>query len=171
MDDNGKVWMTIEEVADHLRCSTRHISELVANKEIPFNRFAGKVLFHLEVIDKWMLSSLQEAVVTNTIKSDSTNIDTTIKSDCDRESVEASIQKLIEFKDSFVYGLGKNLKKDLEKSDYHELSGKVYAQLSRWCDPHRDTKRERDVKVIAHDISRALYGKVIPRTNHPSYPD
>jgi excisionase family DNA binding protein len=162
-------WMTIEETADYLRCSLRYLRDKVANREIPFTQFAGKALFHKSRIDEWMFSQEEPVSDVNASESDSTEIDTTIKSDCDREKIDGLIQELIDFAEHFVSGLGNNLKADLEENDYQCLSEKVYAQLSRWCHPNRNTKREQRAKPIAQKISEALYGNVIQRTKHPSY--
>ena len=88
---------------------------------------------------------------------------------CQRTEVASLVQELIDYGERFVSGLGKNLKGDLENSDYQWLSRKVYAQLSRWCNPHRNSGREQWVRPRAHEISEHLFGEVIPRSDHPSY--
>lgn len=162
-------WMTIEETAKYLRCSLRYLREKVANREIPFTQFGGKALFYKPRINEWMLS-LEKIVDQTTYKETaSTNIDTSVMSGCDREKVNSLIQELIDANERFVTGLGNNLKSDLEHFEYQKLSEKVYSQLSRWCHPNRDTKREQKAKPIVRQISEALYGCTISRTNHPSY--
>lgn len=49
-------WLRIEEAADYLRCSERHIRNLVAKQEIPHTYFGGRVLFHSEKLDEWLFS-------------------------------------------------------------------------------------------------------------------
>lgn len=92
-----------------------------------------------------------------------------IRPECERTTVAQLVTKLIDYGERFVSGLGRNLKQDLENSDYGWLSSKAYAQLSRWCHPNRYTDREAWVQPIAHQISTLLFGSVIHRTAHPSY--
>ena len=162
-------WMNIEETADYLRCSQRYLREKVANREIPFTQFGGKALFHKSRINEWMFSQEKTVSETTCKEPASTEVDTSVQSDCDREKVNSLIQELIDFNEHFVTGLGNNLKSDLDQFDYQKLSEKVYSQLSRWVNPNRDTKREQKAKPIARQISELLYGKVISRTKHPSY--
>lgn len=168
-------WMTIEECSSYLRCSLRYLREKVANREIPSTTFGGKALFHRERIDEWMLSqeegSDRPAAARNLPAVDPTraNTEMSIVGDCRRDEVDGLVQQLIDFNEHFVTSLGNNLRKDLDEYEYSQLSPKVYAQLSRWCHPNRDTQRERMVKPIAHQISTFLYGRVIDRTKHPSY--
>jgi len=169
-------WMTIEETADYLRCSLRFLREKAANKEIPHTKFGGKALFNVHRIDEWLLS-LEEVECDQVTECGNGQDDeeqesivlTKIRPKADKQRVNELVEELRGFKDRFVSGLGNNLAKDLDQYDYEELSEKVYAQLSRWCHPHRDTKREKKVKPIAHEISQELYGRVIDRTKHPSY--
>lgn len=166
-------WMTIEEAADYLRCSLRFLREKAANKEIPHTKFGGKALFNVQRIDEWLLS-LEEGTDITGGKSqedeDHESIELSkIIPNADKDRVNELVEELKGFKDRFVSGLGNNLAKDLDQYDYEELSEKVYAQLSRWCHPHRDTKREKKVKPIAHEISQELFGRIIDRTKHPSY--
>lgn len=166
---NSNSWMTLEEAADYLRCSVRYLKEIVSNREIPFTMLAGKALFHKSKIDEWMFSKEERVKPTQGNASESTDSSKDISPNCNREKVDALIRQLIDFNELFVTGLGNNLKSDLEDSSYQRLSEKVYAQLSRWCHPKRNTRREQQVKVIAHQISELLYGQVISRTKHPSY--
>lgn len=168
-------WMTIEECSSYLRCSLRYLREKVANREIPSTTFGGKALFHRERIDEWMLSqeegsgpaaAMSSAAAAGSAGSD---IETTIVPGCNRDEVNALVQRLIDFDEHFVTSLGKNLRSDLDEYEYRKLSPKVYAQLSRWCHPHRNTQREQVVKPITHQISTLLFDRVIDRTKHPSY--
>ena len=166
-------WLTVEETAEYLRCSLRFLREKVANKEVPHTRFGGKVLFHKERIDEWMLSMEevlrdQEKEGENS-KGETEQIVTTILPDVDRDKVKDLVQELINFNEHFVTGLGKNIAEDLKEYDFQKLSMKVYAQLSRWAHPNRATRRERKVKPIVHELSEILFGYVISRTKHPSY--
>ena len=170
-----KAWMTIEECSDYLRCSIRYMREKVANKEVPFTKFGGKALFNRKRIDEWMLSQEKMPdkstgkVDEKSLSSTSIDINVQIRPDCNREKLDTLVQQLIDFNEHFVARLGNNLQRDLTEGGYKKLSNKVYAQLSRWCHPNRNSERERKVKPIVHEISTALFGKVIERTKHPSY--
>ncbi len=89
--------------------------------------------------------------------------------DCPRDKTAKLIAELIDYGERFVSGLGRNLKQDLENSDYAWLSTKTRAQLSRWCHPHRHSEREQWVIPRARELSDLLFGEVIDRTAHPSY--
>ena len=69
----------------------------------------------------------------------------------DIELINKNIQELIDYKESWV------------RSNYTFLSHNTYAQLSRWCNPHRYSSREQFVKPRVHAISNELFGKVISR--------
>jgi len=88
---------------------------------------------------------------------------------CSRHEAAALITELIGYGERFVSGLGRNLKADLENSDYAWISTKVYAQLSRWCHPNRSSEREHWVIPRVHQLSQCLFGRVVERTSHPSY--
>ena len=171
--NNESPWLTIEEAAEYLRCGLRYLREKVANKKIPHTKFGGKALFNKQRLDEWLLS-LEEVPKADNQKANDGELETEtfsteILSDCNYEKVNTLVQKLIDFNEHFVTRLGNNLANDLKKHDFQKLSLKVYAQLSRWCHPNRNTERERKVLPIAHEISRHLFGHVISRTKHPSY--
>jgi len=172
MDDNSNdpIWMTIDETAKYLRCSLRHLRETVSRKEIPHTKFGGKFLFNRHRIDEWMFQN-EEKPISHTKAEKDTNeqIDTTIITDCNRQKVNSLIQELIDYNERFVSGLGNNLLTDLYNNEYKQLSDKVYAQLSRWCHPKRNSEREIWAKEKAAEISVLLYGKVVDRIKHPSY--
>jgi excisionase family DNA binding protein len=163
-------WITIEETAQYLRCSLRHLRETVSRREIPYTKFGGKILFNRNRVDEWMIEN-EETPVSHPKEEKDTNkqIDTTIISDCDRQKVNALIQELIDYNERFVSVLGNNLLMDLSNNKYRQLSDKIYAQLSRWCHPKRNSEREIWAKEKASEISVLLYGKVIERIKHPSY--
>lgn len=170
MEKNEDIkWMTIEEAADYLRCSLRYLREKAANREIPFTQFGGKALFHKSRIDEWMFSKEEVVKEAKVVESGSVDIDTNVQKNCNREEIDRLIQELIDFDEHFITGLGNNLKADLHNHDYGKLSEKIYAQLSRWCHPNRNSKREQKAQPIAQQISTELFGCVIPRTKHPSY--
>ena len=172
MDDkkNPPAWMTIEETAQYLRCSLRHLRETVSKKEIPHTKFGGKVLFNRHRIDEWMIQNEEKPETPQkTEKDENEPFDTTINPDCKRQKVNALIQELIDYNERFVSILGNNLLTDLTKNEYKQLSDKIYAQLSRWCHPKRNSEREIWTKEKAAHISMLLYGKVINRIKHPSY--
>jgi excisionase family DNA binding protein len=164
-------WMTIEETADYLRCSLRFLREKVANKEVPHTKFGGKALFHRSRIDEWMFSmeEFHEYQEEEKSKEEIEQVDTTILPGVDRDKINSLVQELIDFNERFVTGLGNNVAKDLKEYNYKKLSLKVYAQLSRWAHPNRNTRRERRAKPIVHELSKLLFGSVIGRTKHPSY--
>ena len=164
-------WMTVEETADYLRCSLRFLQEKVANKEVPHTKFGGKALFHRSRIDEWMISmeEFHERQEEEESNAEIEQIEITIVPEVDRDKVKSLVQELIDFNERFVTGLGNNIAKDLKENNYKKLSLKSYAQLSRWCHPNRDTRRERKAKPIAHELSEQLFGRVIGRTKHPSY--
>ena len=168
--NNCPAWMTIEESAKYLRCSLRHLRETVSRKEIPHTKFGGKVLFNRTRIDDWMIQNEEKpASYPKTEKKVDDPVDTTIMSDCNRQKVNSFIQELVDYNERYVTGLGNNLTSDLSEYDFEKLSEKVYAQLSRWCHPKRNSEREIWAKERAAEISKLLYGKVIDRIKHPSY--
>ena len=171
MDDkNDLVWMTIDETAQYLRCSLRHLRETVSRKEIPHTKFGGKVLFNRIRIDEWMIQNEEKPTAyTKAEKDVNEPVDTTIMSDCNRQKVNSLIQELADYNERYVTGLGNNLIRDLSEYDFGKLSEKVYAQLSRWCHPKRNSEREIWAKQRSAKISKLLYGKVIDRIKHPSY--
>lgn len=172
MDDNSNdpVWMTIDETAQYLRCSLRHLRETVSKKEIPCTKFGGKVLFNRTRIDEWMIQNEEKPTSHPKAEKDANEqIDTTIMPDCNRQKVNSLIQELVDYNERFVSGLGNNLLTDLSNNEYKQLSDKVYAQLSRWCHPKRNSEREIWAKEKAAEISMLLYGKVIDRIKHSSY--
>lgn len=90
---------------------------------------------------------------------------------CNRARVESLVHELIAYGERFVAGVGRNLTQDLENSGYEWLSTVTYAQLSRWCHPHRRSSREQWVQPRVYEISTLLFGEVIARTQHASYAD
>lgn len=170
---NERTWLTVEEVADRLRCSVRYIREAVSNRDIPFTMFAGRALFHRDRIDEWLLAH-EEGPFTkddpgNVAESGYATFDTEIVENPNVETINNLVQKLIDFGDQWVERLGRNLMEVLSGSDYRSLSPKVYAQLSRWCHARRRSRRELTVEPIVHELSNELFGRVIPRTKHPTY--
>jgi excisionase family DNA binding protein len=57
-------YLTVEEVAERLRCSTRSIHELTRRREIPHRRFPGtrRCLFDLEDLQEWESGCGLEAI-------------------------------------------------------------------------------------------------------------
>jgi len=49
-------WLTREEAAEHLRCSTRHLDRLVRLGEIAAYRPCGRPLFLAEELDAWVMT-------------------------------------------------------------------------------------------------------------------
>ena len=79
MTNNYAAWMTIEETAQYLRCSLRHLRETVSKKEIPHTKFAGKVLFYRQRIDEWMIGKEEKVVNSNVQESqDEKTLDTNV---------------------------------------------------------------------------------------------
>ncbi len=162
---NG-TWLTIEQTAEYLHCSVRFLRDKAANREIPLTMFGGKALFNTHRIDEWLLSQEQFNGTPLSDDSSSDRFDTMILADCNRERADELVQQLINFNEHFVTSLGRNLQRDLRESNYATLTDKVYAQLSRWCHPNRDTRREKEVKPMAHELSMILFGRLIPRVKH-----
>jgi len=168
-------WLTLPEAAEYLRCGERLLRELVTNERIPHVLFAGKALFHPSRLDEWLLAQEIGWTTDNQARTGKEIIPEEarkISRECPRNEVNDIIRNLLNYRDGkelFVNGLGKDLRDDLEKSDYKILSEKVYARLSRWCHPKRETPRNKWVLEQASNISKLLYGKVIERVAHPSY--
>lgn len=59
--------------------------------------------------------------------------------------------------------LPRELRRDLETSNYEWLAQKTCERLSRWCDTRRWARREQFVEPRAKEISNLLFGRVIPR--------
>lgn len=89
--------------------------------------------------------------------------------DCSRDEISRLTKEFKQNEDSFISRLGRNLEKDLEASGYTYLSPKVFAQLSRWCWPKRQSAREQWAQPRAQELSRLIFGVVIERVRHPSY--
>jgi len=166
-------WLTLPEAAAYMRCSPRFLQEMVSNKRIAHSAFAGKTLFYQDNLDAFLLQHQVPVKLEEEAKKPDDDIADKetfeIVPDCNLARVNALIQELIERKERFVTGLGENLKEDLEQHQYKALSFKVYAQLSRWCWPNRDSSRERWVRPRIHQLSQILFGRVIERVSHPSY--
>jgi excisionase family DNA binding protein len=47
-------YLTVSEVARHLRLGTRKVYDLVARKGLPHSRAGGKLLFEVEAIERWL---------------------------------------------------------------------------------------------------------------------
>lgn len=168
-------WLTLPEAAEYLRCGERFLRELVTNERIPHVFFAGKSLFYPSRLDEWLLAQefgwttgKQARTGKEVIPEETRNI----RRGCPQKKVDELVTELLNYKEGnewFVNGLGKELRDDLETSGYRILSEKVYARLSRWCHPKRETPRNNWVRERASNISKLLYGKVIERVAHPSY--
>ena len=173
--DTKTNWLTIDEAATYLRCGERLLREMVSNQKIPHVMFAGKALFHRERLDAWLLSQEKpiESIADETRVGSLSNPEKfDIILTCPRDEIDSLITMLLKYKEGkerFVNGLGRNLRRELDQSDYRSLPTKVYAQLSRWCHPRRHTEREKWAGDIARRISICLFGRVIDRTFHPSY--
>ncbi len=46
-------FLTVQEVADLLRCKKRTIYDMVEQRRIPFRRVGGRLLFELDEIVEW----------------------------------------------------------------------------------------------------------------------
>ena len=167
-------WLTIEEASTYMKCSGRYLRELVINKQIAHVFFAGKILFHPDKLDEFLLRREIPVETTNSsnkivmnITHAETGVD--ILPHCNKEKVDAIVQELIDYNEHFVTGLGTNLKNELNNNNYQRLSYRVYSQLSRWCWPGRNSIREQWVQPKAHELSKLLFGRIIDRTNLPSY--
>jgi len=164
-------YMTVPETAHYLRCSERHLRELLSTDQIPHVLFAGKALFSADRLDAWLLS-MERGPKDGQAGAPSpgpTEEDRAVRQDCPRDRVAEIISEFLDYDEGFVSRLGRNLKQDLDASDYAQLSGKTYAQLSRWCHPKRHSSREKWAQPRAQEMSRLLFGEVIGRVKHPSY--
>jgi excisionase family DNA binding protein len=47
-------WLTVAEAADHLRCSTGRVYQLVSARRIPFQKDGSRVLFRRSEVDAWV---------------------------------------------------------------------------------------------------------------------
>lgn len=160
-----KKWLTVAEAAEYLRCGERAIRTHMANDAIPHTVFAGKALFHVDRLDDWLFSMERGTGETGQV----IEAEIPVQADHDHDKVDKLVAELLSDGDGWVARLGTNLQKDLDESGHASLSAKTYAQLSRWCHPKRLTAREKWVKPRVHEISRLLFGRVIDRTQHPSY--
>lgn len=60
-------WLTVAEVARHLRLGTRKVYDLVARKGLPHARAGGKLLFDLAEVERWLAQAASGATVRNGI--------------------------------------------------------------------------------------------------------
>lgn len=49
-------WMDTRGVAAYLQCGVKRIHALTASRGIPFHREGGRLLFHRDEIDEWILT-------------------------------------------------------------------------------------------------------------------
>jgi excisionase family DNA binding protein len=175
MENMRSNWLTIPEAAVYLHCGERFLRELVASLQIPHVNLAGKALFHPNRLDAWLFEQEITASAMKSIGSDKRIIPEDlrrIRIDCPRNQVENLITELLNYKkgkERWVNGLGRNLRKDLDKQKYIILSEPVYSQLSRWCHVRKTSARNNWTQERARNISMLLYGKVIDRAELPSY--
>lgn len=54
-----ETWMTVEEVAQHLKATERQVRDLVYRRKIPYSKLGRLLRFHRPTIDDWMLSNSQ----------------------------------------------------------------------------------------------------------------
>lgn len=47
-------WLTVAEAAEHLRCSTGRVYQLVSARRIPFAKDGSRTLFRRSEIDRWV---------------------------------------------------------------------------------------------------------------------
>ncbi len=53
--DDHAIWMTLEEVAEHLRLSRSKVYEMAQRGEIPCSKIAGRWRFHKVEVDEWAI--------------------------------------------------------------------------------------------------------------------
>jgi len=58
-------YVTVEEVAQHLRCSIPTVYRYVSNRTLPYFKQGHRVLFDLEEIDNWMQKFRIEVIKSN----------------------------------------------------------------------------------------------------------
>ena len=49
-----RTWMTVAEVADHIRCAEKSIRRWMAERGLPHYRIGGKLLFRTTEVDAWV---------------------------------------------------------------------------------------------------------------------
>jgi excisionase family DNA binding protein len=54
MDTNREIYLTFEEVAEHIKLSIATIRRYVMNREIPHYKMKKDIRFKLSEIEKWM---------------------------------------------------------------------------------------------------------------------
>lgn len=47
-------WLTVAEAAEHLRCSTGRVYQLVSARRIPFSKDGSRTLFWRSQLDRWV---------------------------------------------------------------------------------------------------------------------
>jgi len=57
MPHAAPAWLTVAEVARHLRLGTRKVYDLVARKGLPHARAGGKLLFDVAEVERWLAQS------------------------------------------------------------------------------------------------------------------
>jgi excisionase family DNA binding protein len=50
----GDGWLTVAEAAEHLRCSTGRLYQLVSARRIPFQKDGSRTLFRRSTLDEWV---------------------------------------------------------------------------------------------------------------------
>ncbi len=53
-DGEADAWLTVAECAEHLRCSTGRIYQLVSARRIPYSKDGSRTLFRRSQIDAWI---------------------------------------------------------------------------------------------------------------------
>lgn len=59
--------------------------------------------------------------------------------------------------------LAREINQQLIENQANYLKVDTYKRLSRWCHPHRWTKREKQIRPLALQISNMIFGHIIPR--------
>ncbi|MGG1661742.1 helix-turn-helix domain-containing protein [Brevibacillus sp. NRS-1366] len=56
-----KITLSVNEVAELIDVSTACVYNMVRDKQIPHVRIRGRILFHRDIIEKWLRGELAES--------------------------------------------------------------------------------------------------------------
>ena len=86
-----------------------------------------------------------------------------VRADCPRRRVRELISEFWADSDRWLKTLAKNLRVDLDLSNFKCVCKESHDQLSHWCHPKRWTSREKWAKPRAELLSFLLFGRIIDR--------
>jgi len=59
------MWLTIEELSDHLKVSKETIYKMAKTKKIPSSKIGNQWRFNKEIIDQWLVSQVDSRTSAN----------------------------------------------------------------------------------------------------------